>query len=52
LIQDYPELGEIFETIRQGAIEASNKADIEKQERICREQEAQKQREETERKAK
>ena len=50
LIQDYPELGEIFETIRQGAIEASNKADIEKQERICREQEAQKQREETERK--
>lgn len=50
LIQDYPELGEIFETIRQGAIEASNKADIEKQERIRREQEAQKQQEETERK--
>ncbi len=48
-IQEYPELGEIFETIRQGVTEASNKADIEKQERIYREQEEQKQREERER---
>ena len=48
-IEEYPELGEIFETIRQGATEASNKADIEKQEHIYREQEEQKQQEEHER---
>lgn len=48
LIQEYPALGEIFETIRQGATEASNKADGEKRERIRREQEEQRQREERE----
>jgi hypothetical protein len=50
LIQEYPELGEIFETIRQGAAEASVKSDIEEQERTRREQEEKKQREEAERK--
>jgi len=50
LIQEYPELGEIFETIGQGAAEASGKADIEEQDRTRREQEEKKQREEVERK--
>ncbi|MBD1899147.1 hypothetical protein NDI44_08065 [Trichocoleus sp. DQ-A3] len=48
LIQEYPELAEIFETITQGATEASNKIDIEKKERTRREQEEQRQREERE----
>lgn len=50
LIEEYPELGEIFETIRQGVTEASVKADSEEKERTRREQEKKKQREEAERK--
>jgi hypothetical protein len=50
LIQEYPELAQIFETITQGAKEGSEKADSEKQKRTHREQEEQKQRVEAERK--
>ncbi|MBW4546324.1 MAG: hypothetical protein KME25_18040 [Symplocastrum torsivum CPER-KK1] len=49
LIQEYPELGKIFETIRQGAAEASVKSDIEEQERTRQKQQEQRQREERER---
>ena len=50
LIEEYPELGEIFKTIRQGVTEASVKADSEEKERTRREQAKKKQREEAERK--